>query len=122
MSDTVDGLVSALDVKSLLDEAQDVGKAWVADNAEEGKDLGKDGLEAVMVMGMIKSFPEEITDPTLNIKKMEASQKLLELAADHEEKLDALEASARAAFGKLFKKAMGRIAGYALKAALIALV
>jgi hypothetical protein len=122
MSDTIDSLVEAVDAKSLVDDAVSAGKLWVSEHTSDAVDLGKEGLEAVMVMGIIKSLPSEIEDPDLNIRKMEASQKLLELAAEHEERLDELEASARAAIGKVIRKALGRLASVAMKAALIALV
>jgi hypothetical protein len=122
MSDTIDALIDAVDPKSLVDDALSAGKLFAAEHTTDAVALGADGMEAVMVMAIIKELPAEIQDPDLNIRKMEASQKLLELAADHEERLDKLEAEARIAFRKMVRKVLGRIAGVAMKAALIALV
>ena len=109
-------------IEDLLGELAESGKQWASDNADDAKAIGVDGAKAVWVMATLKEFPEEIEDPELNLDKMEAAQKLLELAADHEERLDRLEIAARALIKQTIQRFLGRAAKFAMKAALIALV
>lgn len=109
-------------VEDLLGEIAQLGKQWASNNSADVAALGVDGAKAVWVMATLKEFPEEIEDPELNLQKMEASSKLLELAADHEERIDKLEAAARALIKQAVKRFMGRAAKFAMKAAIIALV
>jgi hypothetical protein len=109
-------------VEGLLGEIAELGKQWAVNNADDVAALGADGAKAVWTAAMLKEFPEEIEDPELNLEKMEAAQKLLELAADHEERIDKLEEAARALIKQAVKRFLGRAARFAMKAAVIALV
>lgn len=125
MSEFVDQAKEIADqfgVEDLLSEIADSGKKWATDNAADVAAIGTDGARAVWVAATLKEFPEEIEDPGLNLEKAEAATKLLELAADHEERIDKLEAAARALLKQTVKRFMGRAAKFAMKAAFIALV
>ena len=125
MSDLMDKAKEIADqfgIEDLLGEIAEAGKQWASANADDAAAVGKEGAKAIWMMATLKEFPEEIEDPELNLDKMEAAQTLLALAADHEERLDKLEAAARVLIKQTVRRFLGRAAKFAFKAALIALV
>jgi hypothetical protein len=118
----ISDIVKAVDIQSVLTDVKDAGKLWMQSNASKAALLGKDTLQAVVISATIKSFPASVSDPEINIQKMQAAEKLMALAARHQKELDELEDSAREAINGAIKKAINRIAAAALKAIIFSAV
>lgn len=106
------------ELKLELEAAVDV---WKAQNAESLKSLPKDLVQAAASLAIIETLSGKQVDPALNIKKMQASAKILGVAANQKEAIDKVKASAKKILGDVAKAFMARLAKAALATFIAAL-
>ncbi len=114
-------LKKIIDLDEIKGELEATAKVWLAQNKEAFKDLPKEAIQAAAALAIIATLGAKVTDPSLNIRKMEAAATIAEVAADQQERLKAAEASLKKLLGDVAKGIMARI-GKAALATVIALV
>ncbi len=107
--------VEDLNVQGIVDDLKSAGQSWMDRHREDIRVVGIEGAEAVLVMAYIETLPSEVLSPDVNIKKMQASAKLLALAARHQKRLDVMRENAKKTVGVAVEKILKHVGGVALK-------
>ena len=117
-----DNFIEDLAVDEIAEDLRKASDRWLDDHKADIQEVGSDGAEAILVMAYLKMMPEEIQSPSLNIKKMIASAKLLDLASDHQECVDRLQESAKLIIGEALEKVLKHFVTTTLKSLIGALL
>lgn len=110
-TDELRALFNPEELRAELKAAADV---WKAQNADSLKNLPADAVKAAAALAVIEVLGGKQADPSLNIKKMQASAKILEVAADQQEAINKAKESAKKILGDVAKAFMARAAKAAL--------
>ena len=109
MSGPWNEIENSLDAPAIAEEIRSAGKSWLDDHKEAIEAIGKDAAEAALVMGFLSALPRRVSCPSLNVKKMQASAALLQIAARNQKHVEELKESAEKMASELFESVFRRV-------------
>lgn len=122
MSGPWNDIENSLDASAIAEEIRSAGKSWLDDHKEAIEALGKDAAEAALVMGFLSALPRQVSCPSLNVKKMQASAALLKIAARNQRHVEELKESAEKMASELFESVFRRVVDTAATTLIAALL
>jgi len=99
-------------VKNIGEYLEKEAKAWVESHKASLGKLAKADAEAVVIASFLAAVPDDLTSPSLNIRKMQYAGKLAEIARVHQVNLDALEAEIKERVKVILKEVVKRVSSY----------
>lgn len=90
-SEKLEKLKEVFDFSSIVEFIKNSSEEWYNIHKDSLKGIAKADVEAIVILGVIKAIPENVKNPDINVKKMQAAARLLELSAENNEKVKKLQ-------------------------------